>query len=475
MNDSNQKTDLATGQTNKQQTITLIGAGLVGSLLAVLLAKRGLKVELYERRSDMRKADISAGRSINLALANRGIYPLEQAGLMDKVAPILTPMKGRMVHDLDGNENFQSYGQKEQEVIYSVSRGDLNKICLDAAEETGLVNIHFNQSCKKVNFENNQIHFMNAQTNVVTFVNFEQMIGTDGSASAVREAIHEKESSRHDILELGHSYKELCIPAGKNGEFQIDKNSLHIWPRGGYMLIALPNEDASFTVTLFMPTKGEISFESLDSKEKAFDFFETHFKDTISLLPSLQEDFFENPTGRLATVKCEPWHYKNKALLLGDAAHAIVPFHGQGMNCGFEDAITLAETLDKFQIESNQKIDWKKLFKEVDNKRKENGDAIADMAIENYITMRDSVRDEKFLLKNALGFELEKQFPDFFCPRYSMVMFHRLAYSEAKRRGVIQEEILSELTDNILELELVDFNLAEKLISKKLTQVNLNP
>ncbi len=316
-----------------------------------------------------------------------------------------------------------------------------------------------------------------SQTNTETLVSFEQLIGTDGSTSAMRDAIHQKESSQHDILELGHSYKELRIPAGKNGEFQIDKNSLHIWPRGGYMLIALPNEDASFTVTLFMPSKGETSFESLDNKEKVSQFFETHFKDTVSLLPSLKEDFFENPTGRLATVKCSPWHYKNKALLLGDAAHAIVPFHGQGMNCGFEDAIYLAETLDKYQEKSKatNDIDWQQLFKEVDDNRKENGDAIADMAIENYVTMRDSVRDQKYLLKSALGFELEKRSPKFFCPRYSMVMFHRLPYAEAKKRGVIQEEILSELTANISEIEFVDFELAESLISKKLTQVTLNP
>ncbi len=459
-------------QISNQQTITLIGAGLVGSLLAVLLAKRGIRVELYERRSDMRKEDISAGRSINLALANRGIYPLEQAGLIDKVKPLLTTMKGRMVHDLEGNENFQSYGQKEEEVIYSVSRGDLNKICLEAAEETGLVNIHFNQNCESVDFDNNQIQFKHSETNEEILVNFEQIIGTDGSASSVRDAIHQKKSIQHDILELGHSYKELCIPAGKNGKYQIDKNSLHIWPRGGYMLIALPNEDASFTVTLFMPTKGDISFDSLDNKEKVGKFFETHFKDTLPLLPTLREDFFDNPTGRLATVKCSPWHYKHQALLLGDAAHAVVPFHGQGMNCGFEDAVYLAEVIDEY---SNHNINWQQIFERVDSNRKENGDAIADMAIENYVTMRDSVRDEKFLLKNALGFELEKRFPEFFCPRYSMVMFHRLPYAKAKQRGFIQEEILNQLTANTSGIEFVDFNLAEKLIIDKLTRVTLNP
>jgi kynurenine 3-monooxygenase len=447
----------------QKETITLVGAGLVGSLLAVLLAKRGFKVEIFERRTDMRKEDISAGRSINLALANRGINPLDKAGLMGKVTPILTPMKGRMVHDVAGNQNFQSYGQKPEEVIYSVSRGELNKICMDAAQATGLVNIHFNQLCQSVDFDTNQLTLKNELTGEIQKRSFERVIGTDGSASAVREAIHKIESKQHDVLELGHSYKELRIPAGSNGEFQIDPHSLHIWPRGGYMLIALPNQDASFTVTLFMPSKGEVSFDALNSKELVIDFFKKNFADTLPLLPELTKDFFENPTGRLATVKCAPWHFQDKALLLGDAAHAIVPFHGQGMNCGFEDALELIETMQ------NSDNSWLDIFEQVDKKRKVNGDAIADMAIENYITMRDSVRDDKFLLRNSLAFELENRFPEYFCPRYSMVMFHHLPYVEAKNRGVIQEAILQQLTTDINEVSAVDFEAAEKLIKQKLS------
>jgi len=455
-----------------KEMITLIGAGLVGSLLAVLLARRGFKVKIFERRPDIRRQNISTGRSINLALANRGIYPLEQAGLMNRVTPILTPMKGRMIHDLEGNQNFQSYGQKPEEVIYSISRGELNKICMDAAEATGLVNIHFEQTCTSVDFEKNTIQLKNENTNEINKQSFSQIIGTDGSASAVREAIHKIESKQHEVLPLGHSYKELRIPPGKGGEFQIDANSLHIWPRGGYMLIALPNEDASFTVTLFMPNEGDISFTEIDSPEKVHHFFNTYFKDTLALLPDLEKDFFENPTGHLATVKCSPWHYQDRALLLGDAAHAVVPFHGQGMNCGFEDAWELAETIDNY---SERKLDWQEIFSIVDKKRKVNGDAIADMAIENYITMRDSVRDEKFILKNALAFELEKRFPERFCPRYSMVMFHRLPYSEAKERGVIQEDILSELTDGVSDIGGIDFGFAERLVLEMLSIVKLNP
>jgi len=455
----------------QQTTITLIGAGLVGSLLAVLLAKRGFKVEIFERRSDMRKNDISAGRSINLALANRGIYPLEEAGIMDKVKPILTTMKGRMIHDLDGKQNFQSYGQRSEEVIYSVSRGDLNKICLDEAEQTGLVTIHFNKRCESVDFDTNLIHLVDENSGEQSQATFTQVVGTDGSASAVREAIHNIVSTQHDIIQLGHSYKELCIPPGDTGEFLIDANSLHIWPRGGFMLIALPNEDASFTVTLFMPNEGEISFDTINTKEKADAFFSEYFSDAKQKMPELLHDFFNNPTGHLATVKCAPWHYKDRALLLGDAAHAVVPFHGQGMNCGFEDALDLVKTIEK----ENQKIvNWQNIFSQVDKNRKPNGDAIADMAIENYVTMRDSVTDEKFLLRNKLAFELENRFPDYFCPRYSMVMFHRLPYAEAKRRGSIQEEILIELTQKISSIDAVDYTLAKSLIENKLTLLTLN-
>ena len=453
----------------EKQNITLIGAGLVGSLCAVFLAKRGYNVDVYERRPDMRKETISAGRSINLALANRGIYPLQQVGLMAQVEKMLTPMKGRMVHDLNGNQNLQPYGQREEEVIYSVSRGDLNMLCMDAAENEGNVSIHFNQRCMGVDFENSQLTLRDEISGEEYRKPFTRVVGTDGSASAVREAIHAVESSHNYAEPLGHSYKELCIPAAENGDFQIEPHALHIWPRGGYMLIALPNMDRSFTVTLFMPNEGEISFNSIDDEEKLLTFFKQHFPDTVPLMPELAKDYFENPTGGLATVRCSPWHYQDKALLIGDAAHAVVPFHGQGMNCGFEDVSEFDAQIEKYQG------DWAKIFAETDRLRQPNGNAIADMAIENYITMRDSVRDEKFLLRSALAFELEKRFPEYFCPRYSMVMFHRLPYAEAQSRGVIQEQILQELTQSIAELEDVDFTHAEQLIKQKLTKVVLNP
>ncbi|MDQ7051233.1 MAG: NAD(P)/FAD-dependent oxidoreductase [Enterobacterales bacterium] len=455
------------------QSITLVGAGLVGSLLSLYLAKRGYQVEVYEHRDDMRRSDISAGRSINLALANRGIYPLQKAGLMEQINPLLIAMKGRMIHDLDGNTQFQSYSQREEEVIYSVSRGDLNKICMTAAEATGKVNIHFGKKCQVLDLNKCEITLRDQQTQQTECVNFDHIIGTDGGGSIVRQSIHEKKSTQHKILPLGHQYKELTIPAGDNGSFLIDKHSLHIWPRGGFMLIALPNLDGSFTVTLFMPESGEVSFEAFDNQQKLMTFFNQYFKDILPLIPDLATEYFSNPTGHLATVKCAPWYFEDKALLLGDAAHAVVPFHGQGMNCGFEDVSAFAQCHDR--LKPNSASDWQTLFAEVDAERKDNADAIADMAIENYITMRDSVNDQKFLLRRALGFALEKKLPNYFCPRYSMVMFHRLGYAEAKQRGKIQESILFELTQGIDDITQVDYALAEKLLVKRLKPLVLNP
>ncbi|TQV85585.1 FAD-dependent oxidoreductase [Aliikangiella coralliicola] len=453
---------------SQQQKITLIGAGLVGSLCAVFLAKRGYQVEVFERRPDMRKDNISAGRSINLALANRGIYPLQQVGLMNQVNKMVTPMKGRMIHSLNGEQNLQPYGQRAEEVIYSVSRADLNKLCMDAAEEKGNVTIHFNHRCLDVDFEKNLLLIKNELTGEEYQHPFERVIGTDGSASAVRDAIHKVNSTSNRVEPLGHSYKELCIPA-LNGDFQMDPNALHVWPRGGYMLIALPNMDCSFTVTLFMPNEGDISFKEINTEEKLLKFFNSHFPDAVPLLPNITQDYFDNPTGNLATVRCTPWHYQDKALLIGDAAHAVVPFHGQGMNCGFEDVSEFDAQIEKWGS------DWQNVFSETDRLRKPNGDAIADMAIENYITMRDSVRDEKFLLRSALAFELEKRYPEYFCPRYSLVMFHRLPYAEAQQRGEIQEQILCQLTESVSDISDIDFSKAESLITEKLSQVTLNP
>lgn len=452
-----------------QEKITLIGAGLVGSLLAVFLARRGYLVDVFEWRPDMRKEDVPAGRSINLALANRGIHTLKKAGLMDQIEPLLTTMKGRMIHDLEGNQNLQPYGQRPEEVIYSVSRAELNKVCMKAAEETGQVNFHFNKRCLDVDFDSMEALLRDESSGQHQPHSFTRIIGTDGSASAVRGAIFSINTIQHNIENLGHSYKELHIPPDENGNFRMPPNALHIWPRGGFMLIALPNTDRSFTVTLFMPKEGPISFAQINTEERLKEFFSEQFKDTSELIPNLTQDYFNNPTGHLGTIRCRPWHYKDRALVIGDAAHAIVPFHGQGMNCGFEDV----SELDRC-IEENTG-DWEQVFRVAEELRRPNAEAIADMAIENYVEMRDSVRDPKFVLRKELAFELEKRWPDRFIPRYSMVMFHRLPYTAAKERGVIQSRLLEQLTAEINEISECDFSLAEKLVMEQLEPVELNP
>lgn len=442
---------------NKDMSIVIAGGGLVGSLQALLLGKSGYKVDVYESRVDMRRDDIPAGRSINLALANRGIAPLEKAGVMDEVKKLLIPMKGRMIHELDGSMNFQPYGQKDDEIIYSVSRGGLNKLLLSEAEKTGNVSIEFEKRIKNVDIENRHISFKDSDESV----NYDLLIGADGAGSPVRKSLMAKIGSEDRTDWLDHSYKELHIPADKDGNFQLEKEALHIWPRSDYMVIALPNPDGSFTVTLFMPNEGDISFSALDSKDKVTNFFKEQFKTAYDLIPDLAESFFANPTGKLGTVKCFPWVYEDSLCLMGDAAHAIVPFHGQGMNCGFEDCNEFTQLI-------NGSESLKEVLSEYEDARKINGDAIADLALDNYIVMRDSVRDDRFLTKKVMGFELEQHFPDKFIPRYSRVMFHHIPYSEALRLGGIQDAILDELYDEYVEKGSINMEMAQKLISEQL-------
>lgn len=443
------------------QKITLIGAGLVGSLLAVFLTRRGYQVTVYERRPDLRQAKISAGRSINLALANRGMVALERAGILDALRPLLLPMAGRMIHDEKGQTSFLSYGQRPEEVIYSVSRGGLNRKLLDLAEAEG-ASIHFEQNCIGVDFANKKLRMLNEADKSESLIDFEVVLGTDGSASHVRNAILKETGGRCVEEPLGHGYKELTITAGRDGRFQMDERSLHIWPRGEFMLIALPNPDASFTLTLFLPQTGAESFASLTNGQSVTVFFEKYFSDALQLMPDLSEQFFANPLGSLGTIWCDTWHYRGQALLLGDAAHAIVPFHGQGMNCGFEDVVAFDDGLQ------HNDQPWEANFKRFYDERKPNADAIAAMALENYVEMRATVRDPQFALKKALSFALEDRFSPRFIPRYSMVMFHTMPYAQARSRGIVQEEILEELTAGISSLEEVDFDKAARLIKQKL-------
>ena len=446
----------------KDKRIIVVGAGLVGSLLGVLLGKRGYQVDLYEQRSDQRTVDADSGRSINLALSSRGIKAFKDAGIYEKIKPLLIPMRGRMLHQADGAQQFSPYGQREHEVIYSVPRDELNNLMVNEAVVADPVHVIFNRKCVGVDFDNRTVKFENTVDGTVEEKAFDLIIGTDGAGSRVRRDLIPAVDGESTSEFLEHDYKELEIPASEGGSWQIEKEALHIWPRGGFMLIALPNLDGSFTVTLFLKKEGEPSFESLKDLESVQEFFNEHFSSAIPLMPELESDYFDNPAGILGTVKCSPWFHSDCGLIMGDASHAIVPFHGQGMNSGFEDCSELIRLLD------GHDEDWAAVLPEFSKQRKPNTDAIADMAIENHITMQKGVNDPKYHLKKEVGFELERRYPESFIPRYSLVMFHNVPYAEAFRRGLIQSEILNELVDGVDEFEKVDFELAAKLVSEKL-------
>ena len=451
--------------------IHMVGAGLVGSLLAVMLGQRGYRVTLLERRADMRDREVDGGRSINLALSSRGIHALQQAGLMDDVESLLIPMNGRQLHFEDGRQEFMPYGQRPGEVIYSVSRRDLNRLMMSRAEEAELVEIEFQQQLESVDFEEGNIRLLDLATQGTRELPFELLIGADGAGSRTRRAMLPSNGATSSSEFLDHDYKELEIPpatgpgVGMPG-FQIEPHALHIWPRGEYMLIALPNQDGSFTVTLFLPRQGPNSFEQLNQPEQVLPFFQAHFPDAVQLIPDLETDYRTHPQGRLGTLRCSKWYHGRQALILGDAAHAIVPFHGQGMNAGFEDASELIRLLDRFDD------DWGRVLPEFDRLRRPNANAIADMALENYVTMRDSVIDPQFQLKKDVGFELERRFPDRFIPRYSMVMFHLIPYAVAWQRGELQRQLLDTLVGDKSAIEEIDWDVAESLVQARLTPLD---
>ena len=421
-----------------KKDVTIVGAGLVGSLLSIYLAKRGYKVSIYERRPDMRKEKMSAGRSINLALSDRGIRALEEVGIMEAIKEIAIPMHGRCIHNTDGNTSYQPYGRQGQ-FINSVSRGELNKKLVDLAEKNG-VNIFFSYKCDEIDWQNNQIKFSlpGPQRHTSTF---QLLFAADGAYSAARlqhQLQHERFQYEQYYIDFG--YKELTIPPGEPGESRLEKNALHIWPRGNYMLIALPNTDGSFTCTLFFPFDGEPSFGSLDSKEKVKSFFSRTFPDVVSWMPTLEHEFFDNPTSSLVTVKCFPWTREDQFALIGDAAHAIVPFFGQGMNCGFEDCSVLNGLIDKHED------NWTAILREYQDLRKPDADAIAEMALNNFIEMRDKVADPRFLLQKKIEARLYEKYPDKWIPTYSQVTFSpQLRYSEAYRNSLRQEVIMQQI------------------------------
>ena len=426
-----------------KDSIAMIGAGLAGPLMATFLTRHGYQVEIYERRSDMRKKKQSSGRSINLALSRRGIEALKNVGLYKKVKPNLIPMSGRMIHDIDGSTHFQPYGQNNREVIYSISRSFLNKAVMDHAEDTGKVDIHFNSKLIDIDVHNSKLIFDDGTKQ------FTRVFGSDGASSMVRKAICKISSVKFSREELNHGYKELTILSKQNGDYQIAPNVLHIWPRGEFMLIALPNKDGSFTCTLFLPSYGKESFSSLDKKGNILTFFKKYFPDVLDFIPDLEEQYRKNPLGRLGTVYCDKWHYKDKLLIFGDAAHAIVPFFGQGMNASFQDCMVIDSIIDK------HKDNWVKIFDKFSETHVANGHAIAKMALENYVEMRNSVNDNLYQKRRKLELELEKKFQARFIPRYSMVSFHTLPYAEVYSRGEVQLEILNLFLKNqISESEL---------------------
>lgn len=440
------------------QKIIIVGAGLTGSLLSIFLARRGFNVEIYERRADMRTANISAGKSINLALSVRGIHALKQVGLDAAILKHAIPMLGRMIHLENGETSLQPYGKNENEYINSVSRKDLNVVLMNEAEKFPNVTFHFNMRCTGMNLQTGEATFFNELTQTNHAVIGDMVIGSDGSASAIRMEFLKSGFFNFSQQYENYGYKELTIPASENKGFRIEKNALHIWPRGSYMMIALPNEDGDFTCTLFMPFKdGNKNLAQLKTIGNVTEFFNEVFADAVPNMPTLLDDFFANPTGNLLTVKCFPWHINDKAILLGDAAHAVVPFFGQGMNCCFEDCYNFDLLVEKHGN------NWFTIFEEFGKLRKENTDSIADLAVENFVEMRDLVANPTFMLKKKADVLLEEKYPDYFISKYAMVTFHRLPYAVAKQRGQIQDKILMELCSKITTIE--ELNL-ENAISK---------
>ncbi|MFL0354004.1 FAD-dependent oxidoreductase [Xanthomarina sp. GH4-25] len=431
---------------NKQQNILIIGAGLCGSLLALRLGQRGYNVTLMEMRPDLRKVDISVGRSINLALSDRGIKAMQLVGLEEKVKPLCIPMNGRMLHDLEGNTVLAPYSGREHEYINSISRGLLNGLLLDEAEKHDNVVIHFNKKCESVDFESTTALFTDTETNKPFVEDADIIIATDGAGSAMRNSYYLGKKFLFSFSQdwLSHGYKELCFLPNENGDYKTYTNALHIWGREAFMLIALPNLDGSFTVTLFLSfDEGEYNFNNLTTKERVLEFFSKYFKDALELMPNLVDDFFENPTSPLGTVKCSPWHYKGNTLLMGDAAHAIVPFYGQGMNASFEDVTEFDKILDQGHP------DWETVFKAYEKSRKKDTDAIADLAIDNFHEMKGHVNHANFREKRTLEMAFEKNFPNEYSSKYSLVTFNEdVSYRDAMLRGRAQDKaILNMLSD----------------------------
>ena len=409
---------------------------------------------------------MSGGRSINLALSTRGIHALTQADLWKEMQTIAIPMKGRMMHSVASELTFQRYGKDDAEVIYSISRSELNIALMNAAEVQG-VEIVFQQRCSGINLKEGSLQLRDEVTGESRTLDSMVVIGCDGSASAIRSEMLRQSRFNFSQQYLNYGYKELTIPAGANGKHALETHALHIWPRGNHMLIALPNVDGTFACILFLPFEGADSFAQLNTHSEVVEFFRARFPDAVPLMPGLAENFFANPTGAMVTIQCSPWHAEGRVLLLGDAAHAIVPFFGQGINCGFEDCTQLLELIGQHSG------DWARIFAEFEKRRKVNTDAIADLALENFVEMRDRVGDARFLFRKKVELALEAKLPKVFVPKYSMVTFHRIPYATALERGRVQDRILTELCEGIERVEDLDWSKAEQLITSQLLPLEI--
>lgn len=416
---------------------TLIGSGLAGGLLAAYLGRRGYDVDLYETRADPREGNIVGGRSINLALSTRGIHALEQLGIADEVLQHAIPMRGRMIHDKSGNLHFAPYDVDPNKHINSIGRAALNTTVIEAAQRYPNVRVHFNHRCTDVDFDEATAHLLNTETNTTSAVRTDTVVGVDGAFSTVRQSMERQiERFEYDESYLAHGYKELTIPPASDGSWRMEKEVLHIWPRKSFMMIALPNPDGSFTCTLFWEFEGPRSFNTTKTDNDVRRFFDEEFPDAVPLMPKLLEEFRSNPTGSLVTIRCAPWYYKDKAALVGDAAHAVVPFYGQGMNAAFEDCVVLDECLAEFPQ------DRQRAFAEYFARRKGNADALADLAIGNFIEMRDKTASRTFRAKKKLDHLLEALLPGIYLPLYTMVTFTRIPYAKAAHRACLQDRIV---------------------------------
>ena len=413
----------------------LIGSGLAGGLLATYLGRRGYDVDLYERRADPREGNLVGGRSINLAISTRGIHALKQIGIADEALQHAIPMRGRMIHDKSGALHFAPYDVDPKKCINSIGRASLNTTVIEAAQRYPNVRVHFNHKCTDVDLTEAACH-LETETGNLT-VRGDAVVGVDGAFSAVRASMQRKiDNFQYNESYLAHGYKELTIPPAPDGSWRIEKNALHIWPRKSFMMIALPNPDGSFTCTLFWEFEGPRSFATTKTDAEVRHFFSEEFPDAVPLMPTLLEDFKDNPTGSLVTIRCAPWHYRDRVCLLGDAAHAVVPFYGQGMNAAFEDCVVLDECLEKFAS------DRESAFAEYFSRRKENADALADLAVGNFIEMRDKTASRTFRAKKRLDHLLEAALPGVYLPLYTMVTFSRIPYAQAARRARLQDRII---------------------------------